>query len=175
MNGLKNELNEMDKILPGSEIIGLDPDDFYSRPVKKRLETLAHKASYLPETVRVENLERVENDSMDGITLLFVLHHIDEKKHEAIMQEIKRVLKPDGKLFIAEDLVKGDEEKKMVKMIDRKLNFEFSDKNPHCYRDMEEWRAFFENQGFRVVEVSEQRPEKVRHGFFVLEKRETKD
>lgn len=171
--GKGHEIDEMDKILPGSEIIGLDPNDFYTRPVKKRLEALAHKASYLPETVRAEKIEGIGDSSLDGITLFFVLHHIDEKTHDAVLQEMKRVLKPDGKLFITEDLVDGEDEKKMVEMIDRKLNLEFSHDNPHCYKSIEQWREFFEKHGFRVVEVSEQKPEKVRHGFFVLEKIKT--
>lgn len=168
--GKGHEIDEMDKILPGSEIIGLDPHDFYTRPVEKRLETLAHKASYLPETVGAEKLEGIEDESLDGVTLFFVLHHIDDKNHDAVLKEIKRVLKPDGKVFVSEDLVDGEEERKIVENVDRKLNLEFSHDNPHCYRNIQQWQEFFRKQGFNVVEVNEQKPEKVRHGFFVLEK-----
>lgn len=171
--GKGHEIDEMDKILPGSEIIGLDPNDFYTRPVKKRLKTLAHKASYLPETVKAEKLEGIEDISLDGVTLFFVLHHIDEQTHDAVLQEIKRVLKPDGKLFVAEDLVDGEEERKIVEMTDRKLNLEFSHDNPHFYRNIEQWKEFFEKHGFKVVEVNEKKSDKVRHGFFVLEKIKT--
>ncbi len=168
--GKGHELDEMDSILPGSEIIGLDPDDFYSRPVKQKLEKTAHNASYLPETIRAENLEGVENASLDGVTLFFVLHHIDEQKHGAVLKEIHRVLKPDGKVFIAEDLVDNDEERKITERTDRILNTELSGKNSHHYRSIPEWKVFFHTYGFEIIEVSEQKPDKVRHGFFVLEK-----
>lgn len=169
--GKGHEIDEIDKLLPGSEIIGVDPHDFQTKPVQKRLETLAHKASYLPENVSAENMAGIADKSADGITLNFVLHHIDKNKQNAVMTEINRVLKDDGKLFVAEDLVDSEEERKKVEQIDRVLNAELSGDNPHNYKNIQEWQKFFDENGLEIVEAHEEKPDKVRHGFFVVQKK----
>lgn len=169
-SGKGHELDEMDKLLPGSEIRGLDPGDFYTRPVKKRIDTLAHDVSYMPESVGAEKLHGVPDEALDGVTLFFVLHHIEQGNHEAVLNEIHRVFKKGGKLFVAEDLVNSEEERKTVEQVDRVLNLELDSEGPHNYRSIEEWKIFFEEFGFTLVEANEQKPDKVRHGFFVLEK-----
>jgi ubiquinone/menaquinone biosynthesis C-methylase UbiE len=168
--GKGHEMDELDMQLPGSEIIGLDPNDYMTKPVKGRLEKLAHKASYASEQVRAENLQGIPDNSVDGATLFFVMHHIDTDKYDKVMSELYRVTKDDGKIFIAEDLVDSKEEEKVVTKIDRKLNFEISAENPHNYKNIPQWTEFFRQYGFKVVEVNEQKPDKVRHAFFVLEK-----
>ena len=168
--GKGHEMDEIDAMLPGSKILGVDPHDAQTRPVKKRLETLAHDARYLSEASSAEDLREVPDSSMDGATFFFVLHHIDTKRYERIMYEMQRVLKPDGRLFIAEDLVDSEEEKALVEKIDRRVNFDFSDDVPHTYKNIEQWTAFFRSQGFDVEAVREEKPDKVRHGFFVLKK-----
>ena len=172
-SGKGHELDEMDKVLPGSEIIGLDPHDFYTDSVRHRIRALAHKVSYLPETISAEKLEGIEDESLDGVTLFFVLHHMNYENQNAVLQEIKRVLKPDGKVFIAEDLVDNEEEKKTVETIDRKLNIELHEDDPHCYRSINQWKKFFKKHGYNIIEIKEEKPDKVRHGFFVLEKSKT--
>ena len=122
--GKGHEMDEADMLLPGSTMIGVDPHDYQSRPVQNRLETLAHDAHYLPETESAEHLSSIEDKSMDGITFNFVLHHIDPSKYETVMGEMQRVLKDDGYIFIAEDLVDSEEEKKLVEKVDRRINLE---------------------------------------------------
>jgi ubiquinone/menaquinone biosynthesis C-methylase UbiE len=165
--GKGHEMDEMDQVLPGSEVIGLDPHDYMSRPVADRLENLAHNASYLNKHFQAENLEGIEDGSMDGITLNFVLHHIEPEKHETIFKELRRVLRPDGYVFIAEDLANDEKEAKIVERADRRINMELAEA-PHNYRSMEQWFKFFEQNGFEVVDSGEEKPKDVRHGFFVL-------
>lgn len=171
--GKGHEMDEIDSVLPGTEIIGIDPHDYKTRPVKKRLDTLAHNSTYLPETASAENLEGIQDNSLDAVTLYFVLHHTEEKNQDIIFNEVKRVLKDRGKVFVAEDLVNDEEEKKKVEKIDRVLNVEIKDA-PHNYRNTEEWQAFFKKHGFNILEANEEKPDKVRHGFFVLEKADDK-
>ena len=168
--GKGHEMDEIDAMLPGSKVLGVDPHDAQTRPVKKRLETLAHDARYLPETSSAEDLRDVPDGSLDGATFFFVLHHVDQSKHDRIMEEMRRVLKPDGQLFIAEDLADSDEERKVVEKIDRRLNFEFGADAPHHYRSIDEWSAYFRANGFEIVRAHEEKPDKVRHGFFVLKR-----
>lgn len=166
--GKGHELNEMDSQLPGSKITAVDPHDHWTRPLKNVVDTLAHHVEYLPEGVSAEHLQGVEDESIDGITLFFVLHHIPEESYERVMQEVSRVLKPDGYLFIAEDLVDSEEERKVVERADRIINVEISNALPHTYANIEQWRTFFEQHGFEMVRDHEVKPDNVRHGFFVL-------
>ncbi len=167
-SGKGHEMDEMDMILPGSTIIGLDPDDYLAAPVAERLQTLAHDSTYLETHNRAEHMQDVAAASVDGVTLNFVLHHIDEPLHGKIFDEVKRVLKHDGYLFMAEDLVDSAAEQQLVEREDRKINLEIADDAPHNYRSMVEWNAFFAKHGFEVVDQHEVKPGKVRHGFFVL-------
>ncbi|MBU1033089.1 MAG: class I SAM-dependent methyltransferase [Patescibacteria group bacterium] len=169
--GKGHEMDELDQVLPRSNIMGCDPHDHYTKPVKERLETLAHDSRYLPENVTATNLEGVENESLDAVTMFFVLHHMDEKEHDAAFAELRRVLKSDGYAFVAEDLVDNEDERKVTEKIDRKLNLQLSEDLPHNYRNTERWEKFFEKHGMEVVEVNEVKPDKVRHGFFVLKKK----
>lgn len=170
-----HEIDEIDAVLPGSKVIGVDPHDYYTRPVRERLENLSHEASYLSEEITAENLEGIPDDSADGITLFFVLHHMSRDNQEKVLEEAGRVLKPDGKVFIAEDLVDDEKEEAMVEQIDRRLNFELAADSPHNYKNIEEWRKLFSQYGFEVTEVNEEKPAKVRHGFFILEKKINKE
>lgn len=170
--GKGHEMDALDAILPGSEVRGVDPHDGVTRPVQKRLETLAHDARYLPETSSAEDLRDVPDASVDGATFFFVLHHIESSKHDKVMAEMKRVLKPDGHIFIAEDLADSEDEKKMVEKIDRRVNLEIGAGAPHNYRSLAEWTEFFRGHGFEVESTHEEKPDKVRHGFFVLKRTE---
>jgi ubiquinone/menaquinone biosynthesis C-methylase UbiE len=167
-SGKGHEMDEMDMILPGSKIIGLDPDDYMTKPVSERLKTLAHNSKYLEVHNRAEDMKDIPDASADGVTFNFVFHHIEEQLHGRIFDEVKRVLKKDGYLFMAEDLVDSEEEKKTVEKEDRKINMEISADSTHNYRSAKEWGEFFDKHGFEVVEQREVKPEKVRHGFFVL-------
>ncbi|MFA6429237.1 MAG: class I SAM-dependent methyltransferase [Patescibacteria group bacterium] len=169
-SGKGHEMDEMDMILPGSNVIGLDPDDYMTKPVSERLRTLAHNAEYLQEHNRAEHMADIVDASADGVTFNFVLHDIDAARHDRIFDEVKRVLKKDGYLFIAEDLVDSKQEKVVAEREDRKLNIDLSTKSPQNYRSATEWEAFFQKHGFEVVENHEVKPGKVRHGFFVLRK-----
>ncbi len=169
--GKGHEMDEIDQLLPGSEVLGIDPHDYMTSPVADRLENLAHSASYLGEHFRAEHLDGIEDNSMDGITFNFVLHHIDKDTHEKIMSEIKRVLKQDGYIFLAEDLANSAEEAQMVEKIDRKVNMEICDEAPHNYKSLDEWKDYFDENGLEVVESHEAKPGDVRHGFFVLRKK----
>lgn len=170
--GKGHEMDEIDQLLPGSTVTGIDPDDYMIDKVARRFDQLAHDANYLSENIRAEHLDGIADNSLDGVTFNFVLHHIDQQNHEQIMAEIKRVLRPDGYVFMAEDLADNAEEAETVEKVDRKVNMEICEGSPHNYRSMDEWKAFFDEHGFEVIEAHEQKPDKVRHGFFVLRQKQ---
>jgi len=168
--GKGHEMEQIDAILPHTKVIGLDPNDFYTKSVKNRLGDLAHDASYLSEENRAENMIDVPDASADGLVYNFVYHHVPEAQHEAMMHEADRVLKPDGNIFVAEDLVNDEEEHKKTVKQDRIMNLELSADNPHHYRNIDQWKEFFAKFGFRVAEIKEKESGPVKHGFFVLER-----
>ncbi|MCC7357128.1 hypothetical protein IT408_01340 [Candidatus Uhrbacteria bacterium] len=63
-SGKGHEMDEMDMILPGSKVIGLDPDDYMTIPVSERLRTLAHDAEYLKEHNRAEHMADIADASI---------------------------------------------------------------------------------------------------------------
>lgn len=169
--GKGHEADEIDAVLPASEVIALDPHDTFTSPVKARAETLAHDLRYLPKTETAEHLSTIADGSLDGATLFFTLHHIDEQKYGRVFSELQRVLAPDGKLFVAEDIVDTAEERKQAQQTDQLLNVEVLHAGAHVYKSRAAWEAFFAQQGFDVIEAHEEQPDKVRHAFFVLRKK----
>jgi ubiquinone/menaquinone biosynthesis C-methylase UbiE len=168
--GKGHEIDEMDSILPGSKITGLDPHDFYAPPVEKRIRELSHNAKYLGADSRAEQIAGIHDQSQDGVTLFFTLHHTDQNDLPKIFSEVNRVLKDDGYVFIAEDLVDSAAEEQTAEHMDRIMNIELSKNSPHNYQSMESLKKTFSEHGFDVVEANEVKPGKVKHGFFVLKK-----
>lgn len=157
-------------LFPEMRLIGVDPHDQMSSPVERRLKESGKNFEYLHETVHAADLKEIPDGSVDAITLFFVLHHIDESEHDAVMAELKRVLKVDGKVFVAEDLVDTEEERVTTERVDRMLNAELLADSPHNYRNTESWQKYFVEHGFKMEKSKEVKPGKVRHGFFVLER-----
>ncbi len=171
--GKGHEMNWIGSVLEGVDVVSLDPEDFWTKKVQKRAETPnqfgENTYTYLPSEVRAENLTGVSDGSMDAATMFFVLHHMDDGLHDRALRELNRVLKLNGLAFIAEDLVDSEAEQKTTETMDRILNAEVKSA-PHNYRGGNEWKTLFAQYGFSVKEYNEIKPDKVRHGFFVLEK-----
>jgi len=82
------------------KLIGID---FYSQPNLTDLDSRIEFA---------RNLELVANSSVDVAIIKLVLHHLhDEKEAKNIFLELKRVLRPGGKLIIFEESFPGGEYK----------------------------------------------------------------
>ena len=58
----------------------------------------------LPNVLRVDSAHLPwENDSYDGVTLISVIEHVPQLEAEQMLDEIRRVLKPTGLLFLTTD------------------------------------------------------------------------
>jgi len=169
--GKGHEMEETERLIPSAKLIGLDPHDHYAPPVEARLKELGADATYLHESVRGDDLQGIPDASVDGLTLFFVLHHVEEGGHDGMMSELRRVLKPDGRVFVAEDIVENDSERAVTERADRLINLELAE-GPHNSRGTTDWVGYFDRHGFEVVRQHEVRPGKVRHGFFVLKPKE---
>lgn len=109
--------------------------------------------------------------SLDGVSYIFSIHHTDKDRIDEAVKEAKRVLKEDGKIFIAEDLVETEAQRRLTEEIDRKLNWEGRDVE-HNYKSDQEWEKYFDSLGLETVEKkffeSPSKKGTIRHGFYVL-------
>lgn len=95
----------------------------------------------------------VADGAVDGVSMFFVLHHIPHPLQARVFGEIKRVLGPDGFVVLAEDTPEGKLEWRVMAKRDRRMNFEPA-REEHYYRSGTDWKTFFAEQGFAVVEES---------------------
>jgi ubiquinone/menaquinone biosynthesis C-methylase UbiE len=58
--------------------------------------------NFIQSTNEDFKLTSLENNSVDLVSVFMVLHHIDEKYHRDVIQELNRVLKPGGMLILRE-------------------------------------------------------------------------
>jgi len=90
-------------------------------------------------------------------------------------KEAKRVIKQDGRIFIAEDIVNSEEQRPITEEMDRILNVE-SKKIEHNYKSDEDWKKYFADNGLELVDEkffqSDYKKGSVQHGFYVLKLKE---
>lgn len=112
-----------------------------------------------------------KSDSLDGVSFFFSIHHMDKDDLNEVITEAKRVLKKDGLIFIAEDIVEIEEQRKITEERDRKVNWEGNDKE-HSYKSNNEWKKYFEENGLEVVRSTffqtDDKKGTIQHGFYVL-------
>jgi ubiquinone/menaquinone biosynthesis C-methylase UbiE len=110
-------------------------------------------------------------ESFDGASFFFSIHHMNKESIDKAIEEAKRVVKKDGYIFITEDLVGDEEQRKITEKADKKLNWESED-DEHNYRSDEDWEKYFEEKGLEVVEKrffeSQSKKGPIRHGSYVL-------
>jgi SAM-dependent methyltransferase len=91
----------------------------------------------------------VDDESVDGVSLFFVLHHIPYDGQSRVIDEATRVMKPGGRLFLLEDTPENKIEWEITVRRDRRLNFEGADEE-HYYRSGDEWRQMLTEKGLVV-------------------------
>ena len=116
-----------------------------------------------------------KDQSLDGVSYNFAIHHMNKEDIDNAFKEAKRVIKQEGRIFIAEDLVETEEQKRTTEEIDRKLNVE-SKKIEHNYKSDEEWKEYFADNGLELINEkffhSDYKKGSVQHGFYVLKLKE---
>jgi len=115
--------------------------------------------------------------SFDGASFFFSIHHMNKENIDKAIEEAKRVIKKDGHIFITEDLVGDEEQRKITEEVDRKLNWE-SEEDEHNYRSDEQWEEYFREKGLEVVEKrffeSQSKKGPIKHGSYILKLKEEK-
>jgi ubiquinone/menaquinone biosynthesis C-methylase UbiE len=118
----------------------------------------------------------LRDGSLDGASLFFVMHHIPLEGQKSVIEEIKRVLKKDGLLFLVEDTPRNEEEYARNVKWDTRLNFE-GPEDLHNYRSPDKWSEYLKANGFELIERSDfddQSPRKsegiIHHTSFILKR-----
>lgn len=86
----------------GASVLAIDPDPIQSE--KNR------QADTVPDLGFVQAGAQqipVDSGSIDGVVFRYSLHHVPHALHEVVFQELRRVLKPEGFLFIMEPVADG--------------------------------------------------------------------
>jgi ubiquinone/menaquinone biosynthesis C-methylase UbiE len=138
-----------------SRIIGLDVTNFTSASI----DYVPYDGRHFP----------VQDHSMDAVLLCYVLHHA----HDAalVLNEVRRVLKQDGRVIIYED----NPSSWWDRAVCWSHNLQWQGRTGHCTFQLEsEWRKTFSLSGFKVVSkrgLSRWRniAHPVSRNFFVLE------
>jgi ubiquinone/menaquinone biosynthesis C-methylase UbiE len=95
----------------------------------------------------------VKDHTLDGVSLIYVLHHVHPENQEQIFSEIKRTLKKGGHLFLVEDTPETEEEYRRNILWDSRLNFEPKSWN-HYYKTPKEWENFLKKHDFQILKTS---------------------
>lgn len=90
------------------KITGLDISNAGFKNAKKRAARI--KVPNLVECVKgdAHNMPYFKDDEFDAITMLYTLHHIEDE--ERALREIRRVLKPKGRLIMADYVIEEGKE-----------------------------------------------------------------
>lgn len=97
-----NLLRTTGKLHPEVELVGLDPD-------AKSLARAGRKARRAGLAMRLDRGFAQElpypDDSFDRVFSSLMLHHLDGTSKDALLAEVRRVLRPDGMLVLADAVV----------------------------------------------------------------------
>ena len=94
--GIGNSVPYVRKHLPGAELTCLDLSQRSLEVAEKRFGAQAHYVRFDGANIPFPN------DHFDIAYAMCVFHHIDHTDHAALLQELRRVVRPGGSLFIFE-------------------------------------------------------------------------
>ncbi|WP_276308549.1 class I SAM-dependent methyltransferase [Thermoflavimicrobium daqui] len=138
-------------IFSSENYIGIDPD-------AKRISYA--KKVYPDYTFEVleNNRLTVDDQSMDFILIIAVLHHISSNDISTYISEFKRILKPDGTIIVMEPYLSGNHPigNQLMRWIDR---------GPYI-RSEQEYLHLFQNHGYTCKVINRFRKCLVYHELF---------
>ncbi|MEP6707110.1 MAG: class I SAM-dependent methyltransferase [Pyrinomonadaceae bacterium] len=116
----------------GTKVTGIDLDEDAQTPI----DYLRFDGTHFP----------VEDQSFDGVLFCYVLHHAQDLG--AILGEVRRVLRPTGRLVVYEDIP----EVWWDRFVCWTHNLQWQSRTGPCtFRREDEWRDTFGGAGFEIV------------------------
>lgn len=89
--------------------------------------------------------------TFDAAWALFVLHHVAPAEQRAMLDEVRRILRPGGVFVLAEDTPGTPDQYANAVRADRRINFE-QDDTPHNYRGADDWRSELSARDLAIVD-----------------------
>ena len=119
-----------------SRLILVDP---IWRPTKRVIQRLdaTERSEWTYLRAQAQDLP-IGSNSIDLVLAAFVLHHVAWPDQVHILAEVRRILKPGGRLVLIEDTPRTDAEECRTLLADRILNAETTPA-VHNYRTAAEW------------------------------------
>jgi len=117
------------------------------------------------------------DEMLDGVSFDFSLHDLNQKHMSEALSEAKRVIKPDGRIFVTEDITDSAEEMATARSRDKMLNLKI-DNDKSNFKSEQEWDDYFDQMGLEIVAkrpFTEDKNPKVKHAFYVLKLKTEKD
>jgi len=87
----------------GAHVLAIDPDPIQAK--KNNAADIINKVGFAQTGA---DAIPVENQSVDGVLFGYSLHHVPQNLYTAVFDEVLRILKPDGFLYIIEPVAAGD-------------------------------------------------------------------
>lgn len=171
-------LDDMEKHgTPLKDYYGIDVADKPLKRVQRREQIKQKTDNKNPMNFTWSTAEALPftDQSLDGVSYNFSIHHMNKASIDKAFEEAKRVIKQAGYIFIAEDLVETKEQRQITEEIDRKLNWESKDIE-HNYKSDQEWGKYFNDMGLELVDKklfqSQSKKGPIQHGFYVVKLKE---
>ncbi|CAL1536603.1 unnamed protein product [Lymnaea stagnalis] len=134
----------------GTEVTCVDPNPFHEQYVIKNLRK-AQKNLKLVSFIKgfAENMPQVESNAYDVVLCTLTLCSV--RQPAAVLQEVKRVLKPGGAFFYLEHVAaqKGS----FIRRVQDKLQYIWPKFSGGCNINRETW-TFLDKSGFTYVDYS---------------------
>ncbi len=87
----------------GASVLAIDPDPIQADK-NKRVQTMSRVAFAQCGAQEIP----VESGSVDGVVFPYSLHHVPQSLYNSVFTEARRVLKPDGFVYVIEPVAQGD-------------------------------------------------------------------
>lgn len=92
----------MKLVCPSARLTIIDSSSLMLASARQRLASHG-KVEFIH--AELDNLSQIENASVDFFTSTFAFHHIDDLRKLRALKEAHRVLKPNGRLLIADEII----------------------------------------------------------------------
>jgi len=171
-------LNDAESENKSVTFVGVDNRFKFPKILTNRMkEKLKKPASFLVADAKKMPFKKRQ---FDGVSFFFSFHHMKKEDDiEKALDEALRVLKEDGKIFVAEDIVESENDRVVLDKIDRTLEFCLTgdgDDVEYHYKTPDQWKNIFKRHNLVIEKTYDfstkygKRREEVKHRFFVLKR-----